>query len=184
MPELEINELPVSTDVTTSSILHSKDSVGGDIQVTMGTVLGLLSLPSLSTLIPTTELTVDTGSDFALFSDASDGGEIKRMTFANFVSALGIPTLSGSASGGYYNIGDLQLRFGEVSNTIDEAQTFNFPQAFTNDCLACIVTNLEADGDGSGIHATSYNATGFTVNRANGLFSPATQTLTYIAIGY
>lgn len=183
MPEIEINELPVGVDITTSSILHSKDSSGADVQITIGSVLDLASTVDLSTLIPTTEGSVDTGSDFALFSDATAGGEIKRVSFSTFTSALGLPSVTGSASLGYYNIGDLQIRYGQVVNNTDAAQTFTFATPFTTACVITLAAVSEAEGT-KPISAVSWTSTGFTVDRDNGQFSPSNQNIVYIAMGY
>ena len=178
--EKQISELPTSTDFGATSILHSKDSGGTDIQVTTQQIIDLVTLPSLSTLIPSTETSVNTGSDFALFSDTSDGGEIKRIDFPAFISSLGIPAVSGSVTSGYYNIGDLQIRWGSEDSTTDAVQSFTFAVAFTNACFGVWINNSQANPTNP-ICSTTFSTTGFDVDRNSNI--GGTVTFQYFAIG-
>jgi len=182
MPSVEkqISELDASTDVGTTSILHTKDSNGLDVTMTVQQVLDLADTVDLTTLIPTTETSVLTGSDYGLFSDASASGEIKRITFSNFIDGLGLVEAVGSLTSGYYSIGGLEFRWGQVTSSTDNAETFTFAAPFTTECFGVWV-NRDDPSTGTAISSSGKTVTGFDIDRTGSI--SGTFPVQYIAVG-
>lgn len=178
--ELEINQLPESLDVSASSIIHTKNSTGEDVQVTFQQLLDLVPAVDINALLVNTETSVATNSDFFLFSDASDEGEVKKILVSDFITAIGTPTASGSITGGFYNIGALQFRWGTEDSLNDSPETFTFAASFTNECFG-VWCNTQQTDPTNPLAASAYDTTGFTVNRNSNIGGAVS--FNYFAIG-
>ncbi len=177
--ELEINELPNALSVSGTNILHSKGLGDGDVKFTVQEILDLVPATDFTTFVPATEGTINTGNDYVAFSDASASGEVRRVTVANFISALALPAISGSVTSGHYQIGDLQIRWGETTMPTD-TETITFAAPYTNECFGVWV-NYANGGSNYYTAVTSKTQTNFIVDKnsstTNGL------DLQYISIG-
>jgi hypothetical protein len=176
--EIEIDDLTEGTLLATS-ILHSKDNSGDDIQGTVQDILDLVPTVDIDTYNYEVGSTITSGSDYILFTDASDSGQVKRATFANIKNALNVLSVSGAVTSGYYNIGDLQIRWGEVVNDQDALQTYTFTVPFTTTCMG-VWLNRDEPG-GTAINARFQTRTGFSIDRSDEI--SGSYDVQYFAIG-
>ena len=72
------------------------------------------------------------------------------------------------------------MRWGTGSSTGDDAQSFTFSTAFSNNCFVVIVQPVNADAKLS-LPPTTKSTTGFSINRDSDV--SGTQSFTYFAIG-
>jgi hypothetical protein len=181
MPNRKIQELPDVSDFSTSSILHTKErSDNSDRKVTVQSILNLVNIPEQD-LVPPENENIVPADDRIVYSDDSDSGNLKSVSFAAFEALLGVPTVSGNMLGGYYKIGDLEIRWGEVVNNTNNPTIYNFTVPFTSQCLSCIVQSREPNA-GKPINMTAFTSTGFTLDR-DFLSGSASIACNYIAIG-
>lgn len=177
--EIEIDDLTPGV-LQATSVLHSKDTSGDDIQGTVQQVLDLVPSVDVDGFVYEVGNTVTPGSDYVVFTDASDSGQVKRAPFLTFKSALNVLSPSGSVTSGYYNLGDLQLRWGTVTSDSDFAQNFTFAVPFTTACDGVFISRGETGGNFV-MYAINRSTTGFAIDRNDeiqGIFD-----VQYFAIG-
>jgi hypothetical protein len=87
------------------------------------------------------------------------------------------------ATSGFQKLpGGLVLQWGEISSTIDSAQTFSFTTTFSSACVFVSLVRTDNSGGNVQVNASSYTTTGFTLVRNSNL--DGTYTFKYFAIGY
>ena len=87
------------------------------------------------------------------------------------------------ATSGFQKLpGGLVLQWGEISSTVDSAQTFSFPTAFSSACVFVSLVRTDNSAGNVQVNASNYTTTGFTLVRNPNL--DGTYAFKYFAIGY
>jgi len=160
--------------VTTSNIVHTKDSGGVDVTMTISDIVGLTPdpQPAAGTMV---------AADNIVFADGSDNQTIKRESLESFKTLLNVATITSDFStDGYADVGGLQIRWGTGDSTTDSAQSFNFAQNFSNECFA-VITNTITETRYA-LSVSSKAVSNFTVNRSDDI--DGTVQFNWIAIGH
>lgn len=183
MANKQINELSTRSDTpTASNILHTQDSGNIDVIMTVQDILDLVEDPTSAP----SELvgSLDTTNDGLVMVDASDSYTQKYIELPDFVTALGVLAITGDesqTSGGQDMSTGFQIRWGTGTSTTDSAEGFTFSTPFSNACHHVSINRTAASG-GKSLHATSKSASGFTIDRDQGI--DGSEPFTYFAIGY
>lgn len=181
--ERQISEFPqlVDADVNGDNILHTKNrDSNADSLLTVQQIVDRVPTTDLSDLVPPTTLSVNTTTDSALIADASSSNEIRRVAFSTYISALGIPVVSGSITNGNFEISGLQLRWGTFISNTDAPQIVNFSLAFSNQCFG-VWLNFQGANASNPRYAQSFTTTTFTLDRNDNINQD--DTINYFAIG-
>lgn len=103
------------------------------------------------------------------------------LTPAGLVTSLQGANRSHAASGFQKLPGGLVIQWGNINSTDDASQTFNFSTSFPSSCAVVILNRVDGNVE-TPLLPSSWNATGFSINRSDSLDGsiPAA----YIAIGF
>jgi hypothetical protein len=182
MPQKRLHELDQrSVTPTAASILHTQEIANYDVQMTVQDVLNLV--PSSGSDPGVLSGSIDTANDGVVVSDNSNSNELRRVAWATFAAEFGFPTITESlAVDGYWNIGSLQVRWGNEISSTDSSEDFTFATPFSTACFIVLTSRRSSDG-ATALQAYQWDENGFSVNRDNGI-DGANEAFVYLAIGH
>lgn len=165
-------DVPGNSDpVTALSRWLTLDLDGTTKRAVIQDILDLVPAPS-SSFTPVDHTGNMLPEDGVVIQDLSDSGLAKFVSVAELESFFTtIPVLSGNPTtkNAGFNIGSMQVRWGQYTSNSDTEQQFAFATPFSNTCHVCVLSMASANNNHNVSQGQEPNSTHFFVDRHDGM---------------